>query len=91
MANDPERPVSNPDTSNPAPSGVSRRTLVRVLTAGGVGVTAASLPSAWTKPLVDAVVVPLSSFDPAVIPEPDFYHLMAYLLDQKGKDPPPKK
>ena len=26
-----------------------------------------------------------------VIPEADFHHLMAYLLDQKTKEPPPKK
>jgi putative heme-binding domain-containing protein len=26
-----------------------------------------------------------------VVPEADFFHLIAYLLDQKAKDPPPKK
>ncbi len=31
-----------------------------------------------------------ANFD-TVVPETDFYHIVAYLLDQKTKDPPPKK
>jgi len=68
MAQDPVRPVSDSDTSNPVSSGVDRRTLVRVLTAGGIGVTAATLPRQWTKPLVDAVVVPLHAQSTAPLP-----------------------
>ena len=31
-----------------------------------------------------------ANFD-TVVPEADLHHIVAYLLDQKAKDPPPKK